>query len=423
MPRGLRGVSVRPTARGWQMVFFGALVFLAAWLLGTTQLYQLAYAFAGLFLVALVLGFVVFRGLRYARRIPAGERLVAGRPSQVELVLSNASRTRSPLVEVVDALPERRSFGAPPVERLGMQIIRDSVLFAKRGFYQLGPAEIRTIDPFGLLRFVRRFVMRAAVVVYPEVFELESFPVQGWSVEPGGRSSFVGQGDEFSGLREYRWGDDRRHIHWKSVARTGELVVKEFAHNAPRRHAVILDLKAGIHVPEAEVEDAVSAAGSVLRHLALEGLPFRLLCTDKERAAIAFGVGEIAYWRAFDLLATVQADGDVKLSDFLGEKLCEEREGLGEGVILVSRSLGEGLVRGVERLRAVGLSVVVVALAVHSYRGTGGNGVMPGREAAFSEDVKRLELAGAAVRVVRHPGGVAAFAKGQRGAADIWGAM
>ena len=61
------------------MIFFGALVFLAAWLLGTTQLYQLAYAFVGLFLVALVLGFVVFRGLRYARRIPAGERLVAGR--------------------------------------------------------------------------------------------------------------------------------------------------------------------------------------------------------------------------------------------------------------------------------------------------------------------------------------------------------
>ncbi|MDQ3736897.1 MAG: DUF58 domain-containing protein, partial [Actinomycetota bacterium] len=280
-----------------------------------------------------------------------------------------------------------------------------------------------TMDPFGLLSFIRRFVMRTEIVVYPEVFELESFPVQGWSVEPGGRSSFVGQGDEFSGLREYRWGDDRRHIHWKSVARTGELVVKEFAHNAPRRHAVILDLKAGIHVPEAEVEDAVSAAGSVLRHLALEGLPFRLLCTDKERAAITFGVGETAYWRAFDLLATVQAGGDVKLSDFLGEKLCEEREGLGEGVILVSRSLGEGLVRSVERLRAVGLSVVVVALAVHTYRGTGGHGGMPGREAAFSEDVRRLELAGAVVRIVRHPGGVAALAKGQRGAADIWGAV
>jgi uncharacterized protein (DUF58 family) len=405
------------------MIFFGVLIFLAAGLLGTTQLYQLAYAFAGLFLVALVLGFVIFRGLRYARRIPAGERFIAGRPSQVELVVSNTSGTRSPVVEVVDALPERRSFGAPPVEGLGKQVIRDSVLFAKRGLYQLGPAEIWTIDPFGLLRFVRRFVTCPEVLVYPEIFELESFPVQGRSMELGSRSSFVQRGDEFSGLREYRRGDDWRHIHWKSVARTGELVVKEFAHNAPRRHAVIVDLEAGIHVSEAEVEDAVSTAGSVLRHLALEGLPFRLLCTDKQRTAIAFGADEAAYWRAFELLVTVQADGDVKLSDFLGDKLYEKREGLGEGVIFISRSLGKGLVRSVERLRAIGLSVVVVALAVHTYRRTGEKGGMSGGEVAFSDDIGRLELAGAAVRVVRHPGGVAAFAEGQRGAADIWGAV
>ncbi|MBV9452521.1 MAG: DUF58 domain-containing protein [Rubrobacter sp.] len=423
MPRALQRVSVRPTARGWQMVFFGTLVFLAAWLLGTTQLYQLAYAFAGLFLVALVLGFVIFRGVRYMRRIPEGKRLAAGRPSHVELVITNASRTRSPLIEVVDALPERRSFEAPPVEGLGKQVIGDSVLLAKRGLYQLGPAEVRAIDPFGLLRFVRRFATRTEVVVYPEVFELESFPAQGRSMESGGRSSFVQQGDEFSGLREYRWGDDRRHIHWKSVARTGELVVKEFAHNAPRRHVVLLDLKAGVHVPEAEVEDAISAAGSVLRHLALEGSPFRLLCTDKEGAATIFGVKEAAYWRALDLLATVQADGDMKFSNFLDEKLREEREGFGEGVVLISRSLGGDLIRSVERLRAVGLSVFVVALAVHNYRGAGENGGMSEREAAFYEDTRRLERAGAAVRVVHHPGGVAAFAKERRGAADIWGVV
>src|SRR5437763_16291558 len=70
------------------MLFFGALVFLAAWLLGTTQLYQLAYAFVGFFLVALVLGFVIFRGLRYTRRFFAGKRLAAGCPLKLELVIS-----------------------------------------------------------------------------------------------------------------------------------------------------------------------------------------------------------------------------------------------------------------------------------------------------------------------------------------------
>ena len=200
------------------------------------------------------------------------------------------------------------------------------------------------------------------------------------------------------------------------------MVVKEFAQDALRRHAVVLDLyRPGIGVPEAEIEDAVSVAGSVLLHLAREGLPFRLLCTDKERSATAFGDDEAAYWQAMDLLAPARADGDAEPGDFLDEKLRENREEFREGVIIVSRSLGDGLVESVRELRAAGASVVVVALAAHTYRAAG---PVPGREAAFSEDVRRLELAGADVSVVRRAGGVAALAGGQwRGAANGRGAV
>jgi uncharacterized protein (DUF58 family) len=225
----------------------------------------------------------------------------------------------------------------------------------------------------------------------------------------------VRRGDEFSGLREYRRGDDRRHIHWKSVARTGELVVKEFGQDAPRRHAVVLDLhRPGNGVPEVEIEDAVSAAGSVLLHLARKGVPFRLLCVNKGREATAFGDDEAAYWRAMDLLATVQADGHAEPGDFLDETFREEREEFGESVIFVSRSLGDRFVESVRELRVAGLSVIVVALAAHTYRTAG---TVPRRETAFFKSVRRLELAGACVSVVRQPGGVAALAVGQR-----WGA-
>ncbi len=418
MLKALRQLSVRPTARGWQAIFFGALSFVAAWLVGTTELYQLAYALAGLLLVALVLGFVLFRGLNYARRVPVGEHFVAGRPSQVELVVRNASRTRSPGMEVIDHLPERRLLARPPVEGLGRRATWEPVLFAKRGLYEFGPAQIRAADPFGLLRFVRRFGTRTEVMVYPETFELHGFPLRGRGAEAGARDSFKRRGDEFSDLREYRHGDDRRHIHWKSVARTGELIVKEFAHEPPRRHVVVLDLSGGgMHAPEVEVEDAVSAAGSVLRYLAREGLPFRLLCVDKHRTASPFGDDEAAYWRAMGLLATARADGDLEPADFLAEKIREKREEFGEGVILVSRSLGDGLVKSVEELRGAGLSVVVVALAGQTYRA--GDASSSKRETAFSEDVRRLGLAGAEVRVVRRPGGLAAFAGGRRGAAGV----
>ncbi len=124
------------------------------------------------------------------------------------------------------------------------------------------------------------------------------------------------------------------------------------------------------------------------------------------------------------LLAVARADGGTEPGDFLREQLREEREGLGEGVVLVSRSLDDGLIGGVQRLRAVGLSVVAVVLATHTYRGIYHAGNTPsGREVAFSEDVRRLELAGAAVCVVRHPGGVAAFAGGRQGVAGVRGVV
>jgi uncharacterized protein (DUF58 family) len=410
---------VKLTAQGWQAIFFSALSLLVAQLIGTTQIYQIGYALAGLLLAALVLGLFLSRGLRYVRLISEGERLVAGRPCHVKLVVSNVLRTRSPGVEIVDHLPELRLFQTPPVDGSGTRKIQEPVLFARRGLYELGPAEIRTTDPFGLLRFTRRFGGRTEALVYPEVFELVGFPLRGRSRDMGARgSSFAQQGDEFSGLREYRRGDDRRHIHWKSVARTGELIVKEFAQNAPQRHTVVLDLHCrGIGAPEVEVENAVSAAGSVLWHLAREGLPFRLLCTNKARGEIAFGADEATYWRAMDLLALVQADGDVEPGDFLDEKLREEREELGEGVVLISRSLGDIVVKSVEKLRAAGLSVVIVALAAHTYRS---GGASSRREVPFDEDIRRLRLAGVEVCVLSRPGGMAAFAGGQ-GAANTRG--
>ncbi len=410
---------MRPTARGWQAIFFGGLSLVAALLVGTTQIYQLAYALVGLLLAALVLGLFFSRGLLYTRRIPEGERPTAGRSSCVELIVSNASRTRSSNVEVVDHFPESRPFRGPPVGEFETRKIREPVLFAKRGFYELGPAEIRTTDPFGLLRFVRRFGTRTEVVVYPEVFELAGLPLRGRKGDAGARGSFAQRGDEFSGLREYRRGDDQRHIDWKSVARTGELIVKEFAQESPQRYAVVLDLhRPGIGATEAEVEDAVSAAGSVLHHLAREGLPFRLLCADKGRGrspTTAFGADEAAYWQAMDLLAVARADGDVEPGEFLDEKFREGSAGeeLGEGVVLISRSLDDELVESVERLRAAGLSAVVVALAAHTYRA---GGVASRREGVFSGYVRRLELAGADVRVVRCPGGVTALAGARRAA-------
>jgi uncharacterized protein (DUF58 family) len=409
---GALRLAVRPTARGWQALAIGLLVLFAARMIGTTQFHQLAYALLTLLVAALILGWSGSRGLRFSRALPLGVRVTAGRPAVIRLLLSNRSRFGSSTVSVADRLPEPRGFEAPSLGGYGETAIEAPLAFALRGVYELGPAEVGVTDPFGLLRFVRKFEERTEVVVYPEAHDLPGFPLSGGQVEVGARGSRGQRGDEFASLREYRHGDDRRHIHWKSVARTGELYVKEFAIEAPRRYTVVLDLRReGLRTLETEVEDAVSAAASVLTHLSRERLPFRLVCADGGGAATEFGFGEAAYWEAMRLLAMARADGGRRLA----EVVLAEKGRLGESAVLVSRTRDEDLPQCVRELRGARLSVVVVALATHTYRTPPGTGGMAqNREAEFLRIIDQLDAAGAAVRVVSHPAGVAGLSGGSR---------
>ena len=420
--------AVRLTVRGWQAIVIGLLVLIVARLIGTTQFHQLAYALLALPLVALLLGWTSSRGLRFSRALPPDTRITAGVPAGIRLLVFNRSRFGSSRVSVTDRLPEPRVFEAPPLGGDGRTTIEAPLAFARRGIYELGPAEVGVTDPFGLLRFARRFEERTEVVVYPEVHALPGFPLRGGNVDVGARGSRGQRGDEFAGLREYRRGDDRRHIYWKSVARTGELYVKEFALEAPRRYTVALDLRReGLRILETEVEDAISVTASVLTHLARERLPLRLVCADGENTTTEFDTGEASYWGAMRLLAMARADGCRALS----EVVLAERGGLGEGVVLVSRTGDDALPECVRRLRGAGTSVVVVAFATHTYRmpgaarrrggSTNARAELPfdaaqSREAEFLRRIDRLEAAGAAVRVVSHPAGVAALSEAKRSA-------
>jgi len=407
--RGASRLSVRPTARGWQALAAGIVTLIVARLIGTTQFHQLAYALLVLPLASLALGVVGSRGLRYSRALPRGTRITAGTPTTLLLLLER-SRFGATKASVLDRLPGPRSFDFSTTRESSR--IEVPLTFARRGVYTLGPAEVRVADPFGLLRFARRDGERTEVVVYPRVYELRGFPLRGGNVEAGTTGSRGRRGEEFANLREYRRGDDKRHIHWKSLARTGELFVKEFSLQAPRRHTVALDLRReGLRTQESEIEDAVSVAASVLTHLAGEGLPFRLLDTGSSGADTGFGSDEDSYWAAMRLLATARADG----ARHLGETVLGERGGLGEGVVLVSRTRDDELPHCVRKLREAGLWVIVVALATHTYRTPPVPGsAAQGREAEFLRSVGTLEAAGATVRVVSHPAGVAGLS-GARG--------
>jgi uncharacterized protein (DUF58 family) len=80
-------------------------------------------------------------------------------------------------------------------------------------------------------------------------------------LQPGGISlaQHVGDTEEFRSLRDYRPGDPMRAIHWRSFARTGKPLVREFQEEFFSRHALVLDTAAPYPFAPA-FETAVSMA-------------------------------------------------------------------------------------------------------------------------------------------------------------------
>ncbi len=71
--------------------------------------------------------------------------------------------------------------------------------------------------------------------------------------------------DEFYGVREYRPGDNPRHIYWRRSARTGVMVSKDMTRVSPPRLMLLVDTCAAGLLPErlGLIERAIAMAASL----------------------------------------------------------------------------------------------------------------------------------------------------------------
>ena len=114
----------------------------------------------------------------------------------------------------------------------------------KRGEYILKPVFAAASFPFGIIKWTCRNRHFQRVMVYPKYEPLNSvqLPVNSRFQREGvSLVSKVGESLEFHGCREFRTGDNPKHIHWPSTARKNRLVVREFQEEYLCRIALIVD--------------------------------------------------------------------------------------------------------------------------------------------------------------------------------------
>jgi uncharacterized protein (DUF58 family) len=136
----------------------------------------------------------------------------------------------------------------------------------RRGTLSLSSVSIGRTDPLGLVRTFMNLPCPDKILVLPRRYPVPGIQLPGLrKYQRGGvaLSSKVGDTEEFSSLRDYRPGDAMRNIHWKSWAKTGRPVVKEYQDEFFVRHALMLDTFAAPQDAE-HFEEAVSVAASLV---------------------------------------------------------------------------------------------------------------------------------------------------------------
>ena len=146
------------------------------------------------------------------------------------------------------------------------------------------------------------------VLIFPEYRELERLAL--FDRQPAAQNTFtrLGVGGEFVGVREYRPGDSPRHVHWRSTARAGQLIVKEFASETEPGLTIALDLRASSVVgadEDTSLELAIKIAATLARYADEHGLPVTLAANSRRWPAPP---GPLSWWGLMNTLARAQAD-------------------------------------------------------------------------------------------------------------------
>ena len=320
---------MRNTARSWALLVVAGLLYLSANQTQVGWLYVMAALVAAGWLAArLVSPARMLRGLTLTRRIngalPTDElELYAGQPVTVDLELKNTGRLPALQVRAMESCPfaaaadQAQAGFVSTVSAQARVQLSYTLRCARRGWFEFPPVRLASRAPFGLFSASRSLAVPTSGLAFPEYRELERLALLDRMPAAENTFAHVGLGSEVLGVREYRPGDSRRHIHWRSSARAGRLIVKELAEETQPGLTVAVDLRAASVIGADEntsLELAIKVAATLARYATRRDLPLTLAANSLRWPA---PVGPLSWWSLMSYLARVQGEGDEPFADCL----------------------------------------------------------------------------------------------------------
>lgn len=285
------------------IILVGLALLLIAATIKSGWLYLVASLLFGLAVIGIVSGWLAVRRIAITREAPT--EAFEGKPFDVSLRLRNEGRFTRRLVTVDDIqfrrpkrqgalakarqqraefkefirtgkVPESAGAGAEEatlivVEELprGELEVDYQMSAPKRGVYPPARLRVGSGGVLGSAEVHKSHRAARGMMIFPTVYPLDNFrfdPRAELAATQAIESSRKGIGHDYYGIREYSHGDSLRYVHWKSSARMGKLIVKEYEQELRPSAAITLALLP----PEFgdrnrnSLEDSLRAAASII---------------------------------------------------------------------------------------------------------------------------------------------------------------
>jgi len=361
---------------------------------GRVLLFKLTYLLAGVLVVSYLWSWGSVRWLELTRQ-PRARRSEVGKLVEERFQVRNRGLMPKLWVEIQDHSDLPGHYASRVLSTLGMRQRRRWTVKTtcwQRGCFTLGPATLRSGDPFGLFPKQLRSESTSTLVVYPAMVDLATF-AQPFGQLPGGeavrrRTHYITT--NVSGVRDYAPGDSFNRIHWPSTARKERLIVKEFELDPTADVWIFLDMEASVQggqreelviepegpallrtrparlklMPTTE-EYGVTIAASLARHFAMRERAVGLVTYGQRREVLQTDRGERQLAKILETLAVIQAGGFSPLAQVLAAEGKHLRRGT--TLIIITPSTDRHWVLIARDLTRRGLRSTAILLDARSF--------------------------------------------------------
>jgi len=361
---GARAVQGVVTPLGWAVVAGAVAALAVGYTWGWIEFIAIGWGLVLLVGVASV--WLIGRGASTIELMLPTPRVVVGEQAQARLIAANPGRRRFGGVQlevpVGSRVVERVLPGLP---RGGAFDDQFKIPTERRGIVPVGPARTVRADPIGLMRREIVWSQSVDLHVHPRTIAIGTLST-GFirDLEGSPTRDLTASDIAFHALREYVPGDDRRFIHWKSSAKTGTFMVRQFEETRRSRLMVLLDLEPGAYADDEEFELAVSAAASVGARAIRDARTVSFVVSGRGRVGSrGSGMRElptVSRDRLLDALCVVERDDAAVLLPDVARAAAESLPGVSLAFLITGTGRGAGALRAASSRLPAGVEAIAV---------------------------------------------------------------